>query len=77
MARTKDQSVDYYRYRCSGDHMTLGRFIKIVKSGFITDDDGYGYYATSSTVSCRPAIPSIIARGHISRKFTHVMWFNK
>lgn len=60
-----------------GDHVTLEEFKKWCDKGYITDNDGIGYYATETEISGKPASPSLFQQGDIEEGFTHVCWFNK
>jgi len=55
-----------------GDHMRMVDFITDVKSEMLTDDDGFGHYATATHVSDREVDLSAI-----NKSFTHVVWYSK
>ena len=57
--------------------MTIGEFEGYCKYGAITNDDGFGYYATDKEVSNVDAMPSAFVRGNIRPDFTHICWYNK
>ncbi len=60
-----------------GDVYTVEGFLEDCNSGYLTDDDGSGYYATESSMSRIEASPSLFRQGIINKDFTHVVWFNK
>ena len=60
-----------------GDLMALEEFVECVNSGGFIDYDGTGYYATDKEYSEIEAIPSVIKKGVINKKFSHVLWFNR
>lgn len=45
--------------------------------GILTDEDGYGLYATETSVSDVKIYPSDILEKKYRSDFTHVMWFEK
>ena len=59
------------------DLMSVADFVEQVKAGAFNNYDGTGYYANDTHESRLLAIPSEIAKGKISTKFTHVAWYNK
>lgn len=60
-----------------GDLFIMKDFIDSVKSGYITNEDGTGIYASSTGITDIPIRPSDILNDIASHSFTHVMWFNK
>lgn len=66
-----------YGKEWKGDTMTLDEFKNSVKSGMLTDDDGYGYYATETSKSDVIIMPSDVKENLIREDFSHVIWFNK
>jgi hypothetical protein len=65
-----------------GSHMTIGEFNANVEFGMFTPDDGDGYYATQDVFDRDfPVFPDEpYDKGdleHVTRNFTHVVWFNK
>ena len=61
----------------AGDLMTIEDFVRSVENDFFTDDDGYGRYATETSVSDIYIYPSDILNNLYRKDFSHVMWFNK
>ena len=65
-------------------HMTMEEFIKFCPAtggnGFI-DYDGFAHYASKTEVQyCLAAsdvMPSMVAKGEINLKWTHVVWYNR
>ena len=45
-----------------GDHMTVAYFKEAVDSGCFVDDDGSGYYATTTEMPDQIARPSAVRR---------------
>ena len=60
-----------------GDLFTIEDFRGYCLDGVIMDDDGSGNYATHDQMSNVDAQPSLIEKGEIDLRFTHVVWFNK
>ena len=62
-----------------GNKMTIQDFRDDVKTGYLIDDDGHGYYAQKNRMSnvgvhfFEDFVDEVIAEG----VFTHVVWFNK
>lgn len=63
--------------RWKGDTLTLEDFITLSKDGELTDNDGYGFYATETGKSDIEIIPSDIIENKYRNDFTHVIWFGK
>lgn len=61
----------------AGDLMSIERFIEDSKKETITDNDGYGKYATETGVSDIYIYPSDILEDKYRTDFSHVIWFNK
>ena len=57
--------------------MTLKEFIDEVKIGFLTDDDGYGYYATEEGLTDIKVYPSHVTYNWLKNEYPYVCWFNK
>ena len=55
--------------------MTVEKFIEDVNSGYLTDYDGYGYYATNKEISDKAVVPSDCP--DLDKSFTHVVWYNR
>jgi len=60
-----------------GDLFTLDDFIGMCKDGTLINSDGTGYYATEQGMSDVAVYPSSVMQNDISKKWTHVVWFNK
>ena len=43
----------------------------------LTDEDGYGYYATETAKSSIMIKPSDVVYDMLRTDFTHVLWFSK
>lgn len=56
---------------------TMDNFIGMSINGDLTDEDGYGYYATDNAKSDIIIYPSDILDDIYRSDFTHVVWFNK
>lgn len=56
---------------------TVNEFAEAVKLGHYNDYDGTCYYGNTEEVSRLLALPSDFAKGKISNRFTHVIWYNK
>lgn len=59
----------------AGHFMLFDDFISLSLSGEMTDKDGYGLYATQTSVSNIPVYPSDIVNGIYRDDFTCVLWF--
>lgn len=57
--------------------MTFEEFKISAKYGIFTDDDGYGYYATSDKVSNVYINFSDVLNNTVPEWVTHVCWYNK
>lgn len=73
--KTKDYKLTDFKK--SDDHMPISEFISYCKSGFITDYDGVGYYATENKKSNIEVDISDILSGEYRKDFTHIVWYNK
>ena len=60
-----------------GDTMTINKFKKLCVDGSLTDNDGYGYYATAKAKSNVVIYPSDITENKYRSDFSHIIWFNK
>jgi len=60
-----------------GDLFTLRDFVNDCLDDCISNDDGFGYYATETEVTNIPAIPSDILDEIVDTRWTHVEWYNK
>lgn len=66
----KDDEITFQR-------LTLDDFKKMCKDGDITDDDGYGKYASEKAVSNIEIYPSDILANKVRTDFSHIAWYNK
>ena len=60
----------------AGHFMLFGDFISLSLSGEMTDKDGYGFYATQTSVSNIRVYPSDIVNGIYRDDFTCVLWID-
>lgn len=63
-----------------GSHMAMEEFIGHVEVGGFMDHDGHGSYATETEMLREPyteVLPSMVAKGTIDRRWSHIVWFNK
>jgi hypothetical protein len=67
-----DEAIPSY-----GVLMTLDEFMLDVRSRLITDQEGYGKYATATKMSRKIVGASDVYADHIDESFTHVVWFSK
>jgi len=58
-----------------GELIELSKFSSLAKDGELTDEEGYGVYATPNAVSDIKIYPSDVLAEKIRTDFTHVMWF--
>lgn len=58
-----------------GKTYTLEEFFKMSKSGKITDNDGYGFYATELGKSDIEIYPSDVLTDMVRTDFPNVIWF--
>ena len=72
----KDPIVEYGK-EWKGETMTLEKFKNEARAKLITDDDGYGFYATESAKSDVEILPSDVLENILRDDFSHVIWFNK
>ena len=75
--RLRQDPIVEYGKEWKGDTYTLEEFKKMAKSKILTDEDGYGYYATESAKSDVEIYPSDVLENLIREDFSHVIWFNK
>lgn len=66
-----------YGKQWNGKIFELEKFKDMAMSGEITDNDGYGEYATLTAKSDISIYPSDILENIYRTDFTHVIWFNK
>lgn len=60
-----------------GDYMEWDEFAAGVKSGGLSDDDGFGHLATSTQVSDVTITPSDLQHFPVPLWVTHVLWYNR
>ena len=60
-----------------GTLMSLEEFVAYSKTGFLTNYDGHGRYATSDQASNICVYPSDVMMDTYRHDFSHVIWFNK
>lgn len=60
-----------------GDLFTIEEFIDICKTGYLSDYDGSGFYATDTEQSNIYISPGDIFADKYRKDFTHVKWYNK
>ena len=65
-----------YGKEWKGELYTIEQFKEMVKNGELTDEDGYGYYATQTSKSDLIIEPSDILENIVRDDFSHVIWFN-
>ena len=58
-------------------HIKIETFKDWCKTGFVTINDGVGYYATENEVSNLYASPYAFRDGYIRDDFDYVCWYNK
>lgn len=61
----------------AGHFMLFDDFISLSLSGEMTDKDGYGFYATQTSVSNIPVYPSDIVNGIYRDDFNCVLWLDR
>lgn len=72
----QEPSVDF-RKNVDGDRYTIEQFQNMVKNKVLTDDDGFGYYATETGVSDIEIIPSDVLEDIYRKDFPYIIWHNK
>jgi len=70
----KDPALSFGK-KWKGKTYTLEEFSKMSKSGKITDNDGYGFYATELAKSDIEIYPSDILTEMVRTDFPNVIWF--
>lgn len=76
-ARLKQEPTITYGKEWSGRLIPIEEFKKDCTTGFFTDDDGIGYYATESSKSDIKVIPSDMTEDLYRKDFPYVLWFNR
>lgn len=76
--RLKEDPILTYGKEWSGTLYELNKFKELCKeeNPLLTDEDGYGYYATETAKSSIPVKPSDVVYDMLRTDFTHVLWFN-
>lgn len=75
--RKIQEPIMTYGKEWQGSTIVFEKFIELVSSGELMDDDGIGYYATDSAKSDISIIPSDVIENIYRTDFTHIIWFNK
>lgn len=61
-----------------GDLMTMNDFIECCEDGGFIDYDGSGYYASETKLNGSITVyPSMVRKGTIDKRYTHIMWYNR
>lgn len=74
MRLVKDPALMFGK-KWKGEMYTLNEFVKMSKAGMITDEDGYGFYATELGKSDIEIYPSDILTEMVRMDFPNVIWF--
>lgn len=74
--RLKKDPVITYGKDWNGKVYTIEDFKKECGAGFLTDEDGTGFYATESAKSDIDIIPSDVEYNLVREDFPYVIWFN-
>ena len=74
MRLAKDPALSFGK-KWKGKTYTLEEFSKMSKSGEITDNDGYGFYATELAKSDIEIYPSDVLTEMVRKDFPNVIWF--
>ena len=75
--KLKMDPVVEYGKEWKGTKYELDDFKNMVYNGELSDDDGYGYYATMDSKSDIVILPSDVLENITREDFTHVIWFPK
>lgn len=77
--RLKEDPILTYGKEWSGTLYELNKFKKMCgeEKQLLTDEDGYGYYATETAKSSIMIKPSDVVYDMLRTDFTHVLWFSK
>lgn len=76
-ARLKQEPTITYGKEWSGRLIPIEEFKKDCATGFFTDEDGVGYYATESSKSDIKVLPSDMTEDLYRKDFPYVLWFNR
>ena len=74
MRLAKDPALSFGK-KWKGKTYTLEEFSNMSKSGEITDNDGYGFYATELAKSDIEIYPSDVLTEMVRTDFPNVIWF--
>lgn len=74
MRLAKDPALSFGK-KWKGKNYTLEEFSKMSKSGKITDNDGYGFYATELAKSDIEIYPSDVLTEMVRTDFPNIIWF--
>lgn len=75
--RLKKEPIITYGKEWNGKLIPLEDFKRECGTGFYTDDDGNGYYATESSKSDIPVLPSDFTEDLYRKDFPYILWFNR
>lgn len=77
--RLKEDPILTYGKEWSGTLYELNKFKEMCseEKQLLTDEDGYGYYATETAKSSIIIKPSDVVYDMLRSDFTHVLWFSK
>ncbi len=75
--RLKKEPEITYGKEWNGEFMDFDDFKRKSISGYITDEEGIGYYATESSKSDIEVKPSDVELNLFREDFPYVIWFNK
>jgi hypothetical protein len=59
----------------TGYQWTMKRFVRDCASGFLTDYDGFAYYATNKQMTDIKILPSDVLDGDYDQDYEYVVWF--
>ena len=77
--RMKEDPIMTYGKEWSGTLYEINKFKEMCdeEHKLLTDEDGFGYYATENAKSNIMVKPSDFVYDLVRNDFTHVLWFNK
>lgn len=76
MRLAKDPALSFGK-KWKGKTYTLEEFSRMSKSGEITDNDGYGFYATELGKSDIEIYPSDVLTEMVRTDFPNIIWFKR
>lgn len=76
-AQDKENGVDLFPLPPYGTLMPADVFLDCCKDGYLTDDDGVGYYVINHRKSNISVSPSDVLLGGLRPGFPYVLWLNK